>query len=94
MRAWRTRARGLALAPASEGADHARRDLAVEVVELEDDVGEEFVPGTVGGVEVVGGGAETTDEGVDLVRVFDVERGTVHERDDVGEIGERRARVP
>ena len=62
------------LLPAVEAARQARGNLRVAVVQVEDAVGEEGI--TLGGMEADQVGSETAQQGVDLVRVGNVEGRT------------------
>lgn len=89
---YRRRARRFEFALTRKRGYYARGDLVVEIVEFEDDVGEEFVIGVVDGVKVGGRGVEIIDEGVYFVGVFDVEGGVGGERANVGEVVRERRR--
>src|SRR4051794_500402 len=71
----------LQAAPLVEARDHARRDLRVERVELEDDAGEQLVAGAVLAVEAnLVRHREGSDERADAVRVLEREVGMPEER--------------
>ena len=76
------------LLPAVEAARQARGNLRVAVVQVEDAVGEEGI--ALRGMEADQVGAETAQQGVDLVRVAGVEGRMFGQRLDLGQASGRR----
>ena len=67
-------AAGIELPPAIEAACQARGDLRIDAVDLADLLGEKMVAAAVGGVKTNVVVAEGVEQGVNLVRVAQIER--------------------